>query len=207
MSRRLIVLLIAISAVLFVLLAFLAHNNTPLPGDEAIARWLQGFQAQFLDSVLRTVSFLAETWPTVITVAILALILLIRRRFLEMILIIAVPTVVELLNYLLKMIVDRPRPGADLTGGGLSFPSGHATYAMAFFGFLFFLTPRFIKNTVAARITQAVLALLIVLGGAARIYVGKHWPSDILGSYLFGGTVLLVAALIYKSIRKEEDIA
>jgi len=203
MGRRLIAVF-APGAVLFGLLAFLAHNNTPLPGDEAVTGWLMGLESPSMDVLMRAVSFLGDNWPAVVTVAILALIMLYKRRRLEALFIISVPALAGLLNYLMKHLVDRSRPGADPLGGGLSFPSGHATYALVFFGFLCFITPRFIKKPLAARLVQAVLVMLIILTGAARIYLGAHWPSDVWGSFIFGGLLLVAAAVIYDNCALKE---
>jgi undecaprenyl-diphosphatase len=103
--------------------------------------------------------------------------------------------------------VDRARPGDDPLGGGLSFPSGHTTYALVFFGLLAFLALRLIKKASIVRLVQVLIVLLVTLVALSRIYLEAHWPSDVLGSFLFGGMLLILAILIYKMVSKENDDA
>ncbi len=204
MSRRLIIVVLAAGAVLFVLLALLAHFNAPLPGDETLAAWLQNWQSPFVDVLMRIASFLGDTWPATFTVAFFVLILFFRGHRLGALFVAALPALAALFNYLIKNLVDRPRPGADVAGGGLSFPSGHTTYAVVFFGLVALLAPRFIRTQMLAHLTQAVLVLLIVAIGVSRIYLVSHWPSDVLGSFTFGGLMLLAAATLYDNLASKE---
>lgn len=93
------------------------------------------------------------------------------------------------LNNLIKDIVRAPRPSAPAvrvvyTGGatGFSFPSGHTQNAMAFWGVL-------TRETRTRAIMRAAL-VVIPLVGLSRMYLGVHWPADVLGGILFGGLVV-----------------
>jgi undecaprenyl-diphosphatase len=207
LSRRQITVLLVVVAVLFIPLALLAHFNTLLPGDEAISSWVQGLDSPLVDGLLRVASFTGDTWPALATVAVLTLYLLYRKRRLEALFVAAVPALTALLNYLTKNLVDRARPGDDPLGGGLSFPSGHTTYALVFFGLLAFLALRLIKKASIVRLVQVLIVLLVTLVALSRIYLEAHWPSDVLGSFLFGGMLLILAILIYKMVSKENDDA
>jgi len=94
---------------------------------------------------------------------------------------------------LLTSTVHRPRPQlplelqalAEVTGN--SFPSGHVTFSVAFFGAVAYLLIRYWRRRGWPR--QLVLALVllpVVLTGPARVAWGVHWPSDALGGYLLG---------------------
>lgn len=105
-------------------------------------------------------------------------------------------------NLGLKELAVRPRPDAALAlvnETGYAFPSGHAVFAAAFFGALIVLLSRRngLDDRPALRVTlQAALALVIMAVGASRVYLGVHWPSDVVGGFLFGAVYLaaLVAA-------------
>ena len=103
-----------------------------------------------------------------------------------------------LFGLLLKELVGRARPDLWLTGpepSGLSFPSGHATFAMVFGGLLIVFMGEAVSPAPTRRAIQLGLILLILAIGASRVYLGVHWPSDVIGGYLFGGVALL--GLVY----------
>jgi len=97
-----------------------------------------------------------------------------------------------------KDLVARPRPpGPHLApAGGCSFPSGHALNSTATYGLLALYTWRSGLAMNVRRAAGAVLATIPFLVGLSRIALGVHYPSDVLGGWLAGLTVvLLVAAL------------
>ncbi|MCH8815280.1 MAG: phosphatase PAP2 family protein [Chloroflexi bacterium] len=100
---------------------------------------------------------------------------------------------------LLKEIVGRPRPSADLVefteqSTTMSFPSGHATTVVILFGLVFYFSSVYIRNAAARLAVQAACVWLVVVVGLERVHAGQHWPSDVLGGFWFGG--LIVAAMI-----------
>src|SRR5439155_17639183 len=105
------------------------------------------------------------------------------------------------LYQLVKSVVTAARPPlADRLGtmvSGRSFPSGHATQAMAFWGMLAILLA---ARSARARMPVTAAALLIIgLVGFSRLYLGVHWLSDVLAGHALGGMVLaaiLTAALV-----------
>jgi len=93
-----------------------------------------------------------------------------------------------LISDLVKLLVSRPRPPVEHLQAvtGSSFPSGHATQASAFWFSLVFVLPAAGTSPRTTRVA-AGLALLIVLAVAAsRVYLGVHYPSDVIAGMLLG---------------------
>jgi len=107
------------------------------------------------------------------------------------------------LGQLVKLVVHRPRPGANLVNviqqlNSFSFPSGHVLTYTAFFGFLFFLGVTLLKPSWGRTLLLVILGALVALVGVSRIYVGDHWASDVVGAYLLGSIWLVLTVYLYQ---------
>ena len=198
MNRK-AVIIYAVFVALFVLLSFLAHRFVPFPGDTAAGQWLSGIGSGLFNWLMNAVSWLGDTVPAIIIVTVVVVLLLTFRRRLESLFVPLLALSGAGVTNLFKFLVDRPRPGGDLLAGGASFPSGHVVYSVVFFGFLAYLTPRLIRRPWAARTVQVILILLFLLSGASRVYLERHWPSDVLGGLLLGGLLLVPAITLFQA--------
>lgn len=105
-------------------------------------------------------------------------------------------------NMALKSFINRARPTTDhmVLVETLSFPSGHAMSAMAFYGFLIYLFCQFKINRLL-KIAGILIALLLILSiGLSRIYLGVHFPSDIAGGFIAGFVCVIFCVLIFSFI-------
>jgi len=192
-----------LTALGFAIVAGFAAATDYFPTDLWLAHRLQDVDDAAFSDALDWARRLAEM-PLVAAVGVggaLALMLLARR--LEAIWLVAA-LVVSLSNRGVKFLVDRPRPSAGLLdvsdkASGLSFPSGHVTAAVVVYGFIFYLAGFLIPARFLRLPVQASCLVVVVLTALQRVYVGVHWPSDVLGGLLFGG--LLLALLIWSHRR------
>ncbi|MCX6788164.1 MAG: phosphatase PAP2 family protein [Candidatus Kaiserbacteria bacterium] len=102
-------------------------------------------------------------------------------------------------GYFMKILVGRARPSgliSSIAETSFSFPSGHATAAMALYGFLAYLLCALFPERKAAVLTAAVLLIGVI--GFSRLYLGVHFPSDVLAGYLLGGLWLLIGVAVVK---------
>lgn len=100
------------------------------------------------------------------------------------------------LNTIIKWLVHRPRPTALLIKIMViettpSFPSGHVMHYTAFYLFLAFLIYKLCPIKLLKWCLISPSIILVALIGLSRIYLGAHWASDVLGSYLAGGIWLI----------------
>lgn len=101
------------------------------------------------------------------------------------------------LNALLKQIFQRTRPFdfSIVEQGGLSYPSGHSMVSMSMYLGIYYLLTRKEKNKKKKVLIGSFIGLYILLMGMSRMYLGVHWPTDIIGGYIGG-------YLLYKMSKK-----
>lgn len=172
--------------------------------------WLQPFDSTISQIVqqLRPTATTFFSWITkfgnVSTVIILAvtflLLLLYGKRYIEAIWLTGgLLGIAVLVVNLAKTFFDRPRPSGEhlVYVAGMSFPSGHATGSMVLYGTLLLILPIFIQNKAYQKMAQCCLALFIFLIGLSRIYLGVHYPSDVLAGFCLGLSWLCFTYPIY----------
>ena len=104
----------------------------------------------------------------------------------------------EAFVYLGKILVHRSRPAESVYfESSFSFPSGHATAAAAFFGFMLYYFWKTLTSWRHRLQLTFFIGALIVLIGLSRIYLGVHYLSDILAGFLLGGLWLLIGISIH----------
>ena len=125
---------------------------------------------------------------TVVSLGIVLLLLLVRRAKEARYLVFGVGGGL-LLNLLLKELFHRARPGADLVYllpslSSLSFPSGHTMGTTSMVGSLVVIL-HVVKTPRAVRLASILLGAAAIVGvGLSRVYLGAHYPSDVLGGFL-----------------------
>jgi membrane-associated phospholipid phosphatase len=111
-----------------------------------------------------------------------------------------------ILTQAIKTIIERPRPASDLVrviegAAGYSFPSGHTLFYMTFFGFIGYAAYALLKPGRPRTAVLWICGALIVLVGPSRIWLGHHWPSDVLASYALGLAYLIFLVQVYSRVR------
>ena len=100
-------------------------------------------------------------------------------------------------TWLIKLLLQRPRPyEAYYHAVGFSFPSGHATIAMAFYGFLTYFAISEVKSIRSKLNFLFIGVIVILLIGASRIYLDVHYFSDVCAGYIVGAFWLTLASAL-----------
>lgn len=167
------------------------------------AKWIQTFD-DYWNSVIRVgitdtkttiVSYLTDIGGVaticILTVVVVIVLLLLRKIDIAIWFGVTVLVGGALIPSIIKSIVQRPRPTFKLIEqGGFSFPSGHSTGSTVFYGMLAFFLILYVSKR-WLQITIAILAVSIVIFVMySRVYLGVHFPSDVVSGFLIGNAVL-----------------
>lgn len=186
----------------FAYLAYMISNYDILGFDTVIREWAYEQRTPVLNRILIGVTYLGN-WQTIVSLGLVLLAYPGTRKNIG--LPFAVTAVSSTVIYkVAKSIFQRPRPDLAvriIKEGGYSFPSGHSMNCLVIYGMLIYLTRRYCRNKRIANIITVVLSLLILAIGCSRVYVGVHFPTDILGGWSLGIAVLTTAIIIFERIR------
>ena len=188
----------------FAVLAVLAKANAYFAWDLRVATAVQSISLPGMETLMRVVSLAGNGVTSWAIVVIAVAVFCAFRRRSEAFGLLLSAAGGSALNSLVKYVVARPRPTLErvrVSGEWAreSFPSGHVTFYVCFFGFLFFVAYALLpKDSNVRRVVCALAALPVLLVGLSRVYLGAHWPSDTLGAYLFSGLWLAFSLDLYR---------
>lgn len=187
----------------FGVLFFYARTLPYFAFDVPIAQWVQSFNPAWFDALMRFVSGLGFSPLVDILCGLIILFVLVIGLRWEAVMLTFAAVGAGTLGGLVKLIVQRPRPGATLVNvfaqlNDSSFPSGHVLLYTAFLGFLFFMLYTLVRHSKGRTLGLSLFGALIALVGVSRVYLGAHWPSDVLGAYLLGSLWLTLTIYLYR---------
>lgn len=164
--------------------------------DDAVRYRVYSMRSDKLTVFWRFITHSGDRYVVIILGIILLLIKSLREKYGVKFAIAALSSTA--LYQIMKYIFQRPRPDLALRlieQGGYSFPSGHSMNCLVSYGILIYLLLRYCENRRLAKLLSFGLGLLTILIGFSRVYVGVHYPTDIIGGWSLGIAVLV--AMIY----------
>ncbi|HVG29329.1 MAG TPA: phosphatase PAP2 family protein [Pyrinomonadaceae bacterium] len=187
----------------FAVLALYARADAYFAWDLRATLALQGVDAPGFPALMRAASVFGNGANGWLLTALAMLLFFLRRRRTEMFALLLSVGGGAVVNRFVKLAVGRPRPVEQLVRvsgewARESFPSGHVTFYVCYFGFLFFVAFALLpRGSNARRAALALAALPVLLIGLSRMYLGAHWASDVLGAYLLSGAWLALCVHLY----------
>jgi undecaprenyl-diphosphatase len=179
----------------------LAFRNPADPSDPLGPRWFEEVMRDFT-------SLGSNAILTLVTAAVAGFLLIARQRGAAVMLLISV-AMGSLLGTLLKSGFDRPRPDlvpSDIYVHSASFPSGHSMMSAIVYLTLGAWLARMQPRRRLKAYVLAVAVLLTVIVGISRVYLGVHWPTDVLGGWAVGAAWALLCWLVSYRLQRGGSI-
>lgn len=169
--------------------------------DDPIRNAILSCRADWLTPVMKVITYMGN-WQTI--TAICLILLAFRKTRLTYGVPLSIGAIfVSLTNKGIKALVMRPRPDQAMfliEQGGWSFPSGHAITSMFFYGMAIWLIRRNVQDHKLANILTVILAFPMILVGISRVYLGVHYPTDVLAGWSLGLLTIVIMTMIIKKI-------
>ena len=185
-----------VSLVGYLTLAILAAQQHFFVLDHGVEDGVRVLRRELLRLPMELVSVLGDRLGLLLLIAFGSLLLWrVSRRWA-----IALPVLMAgagALQWLAKWLVDRPRP--DLTPWG--FPSGHVLSVVVFFGLMIYLVATASTRRRRWRVLASLVCLTtVVLVAFSRLYLRRHWLSDLVGGFAVGTAYLLLAIWVVEVV-------
>jgi undecaprenyl-diphosphatase len=183
-----------------------ASEDDTLTGDVAVATSVQSVQLPGVGELVSFMNWAGRPLPMAALTLLVMAGFALRRRFGEA-LVIAPTMLTHVVNWLLKSAAESPRPPAGLVrvtdpSSGFGFPSGHTMAVVVFCGVIAYLAwTRLDRGVLRAGIHLLAVAAVLLIG-FSRVYSGAHWPSDVLGAYLWGSIFVVGLVVVHHRLRR-----
>lgn len=156
--------------------------------DKSIIEYIHNKTTPLGISIMKKVTYFGSAYFFIPAGLVIFLIMMKKKNIYGVILLILSTLGSFGLNFIMKSIFIRVRPLKYflIEQGGYSFPSGHAMVSMTFYTTMIYLILKSKSRKKTKRILWIVNFIVISLIGFSRVYLGVHWPTDVLGGYLSG---------------------
>jgi membrane-associated phospholipid phosphatase len=171
--------------------------------DPRVTGWMVAHRAEWLTSILRVITWLGSTAVIIpLGVIVGGFFVLRRRRWQPLALLAAAVAGAVGLYDIVKPLIGRPRPTSAIWIGhfsGAAFPSGHAAQSVALYAMLAIVLGAG-RSASAKTMLWSVAALVALVVGGSRIYLGAHWLTDVLGGYALGACWVAAVVIVMLAI-------
>lgn len=190
---------------LFVIIGYMVkfYPEMLVDFDQPIQAAIRGDLPEFLTLLFRAITHLIDI-PIIITWVLIVAFIFYRKQWkMESFLMLGNLALAGILIVTFKNIYQRPRPEILhlVDEKGFSFPSGHSLAVTIMVGTLIVIFSQRIKDKLWKRIVQILLGFYLLSVLVSRVYLGVHYPSDVLASLCVGLGVLFIEFPFYDKLR------
>lgn len=190
MKNKKLYIVFLVSLSIFLFLAFIVYKHN----------YISNYELKIINFIQKNLAAIPLKVPVFITdlaygiirnyiVWIVALIFLICKKYKDFIIFLLALPITQYLYSYIKIIIARPRPPIEMRlieVKHYSFPSGHSIMSMVLYGLLIYFVYKYVKNRILKIALISILSILIIAIGFSRVWLGVHFPTDVIGGFALG---------------------
>jgi len=169
--------------------------------DFNISHWVYSFRSPWLTPIMQFFSLLGES-ATIVFTFLLSILFFINKHRKEALVFCLTLLMGVVINISIKNLIQRPRPSIDplVTLHSYSFPSGHAMNAMIFYSLIAYYAYHFLHHRKLSLMISLLCGVIVLSVGISRVYLGVHYPSDVVAGFVAGFCWVCTVLLIDRTI-------
>lgn len=203
--------------IVFVLVTFFFTMSNGYTYDQSIVDWVNTISNTSVEKVMEFISLLGSSEVILLVTFVIAAIFAIKRNWIYTLFFLTVSVGGVALNFVLKFLFQRERPGGDVSYievfnfsleiPSYSFPSGHTMRITILLLFLIYISSRFIRSS-GLKILSYVACILTMIGVAlSRLFLEAHFLSDTIGAMSISIVWFCLCLLIFKKYQRKQTNA
>ena len=196
---------LVLATLLFVVCAFLYPIDLIYAIDVNVTLFFERIRSPFLTEMFLFISDIGSIKYTLPICIVVALILLFKRKMIDVVFLFGMYFGVRQINYQLKEFFVRERPPFDAVyeAAHYSFPSGHSMNSIAIFSFICYLViTHFVKSYNKKNYLILLTLLVIIFIGLSRIYLGVHYLTDVLAGFSAGFVWFILIKIMLEKVNQ-----
>ena len=194
-------IIISIFIIVFLFIGISVRNTSEgILFDKIILDSIHRQANPILFPLMRFISFIGSSSFLIPLMLLVIIYTLYKKKYYELKLLALSTLGSYTLNFILKLIFSRTRP-VDyflVEQGGLSYPSGHSMVTMTFYMTVAYIASKSLKDKDKKKWIYLFSSLMIILMGISRLYLGVHWPTDVIGGYLIGYVFFYISSKLVR---------
>lgn len=201
-SGAVLILWLLVASILIGLTENVVNAEPIVNFDKYLSTVFLGLRLDFANIIFSVLTLLGN-WQLILPILFLIIyFLIIKKKKIFVVPFIFTIVSAEAVTFIGKILIHRPRPlNAMIMETDFSFPSGHATIAVAFYGYLAYILIKSLQSKIKRLAVFLGALLLILIIGFSRLYLGVHYISDVLAGYLVGLLALIAGISLSEVLR------
>ncbi|WP_096200351.1 phosphatase PAP2 family protein [Bacillus sp. FJAT-45350] len=215
MKQNYLIIISFVAFIVFLLISYQSIYGNGLVYDDILIAWIQTNHLPYFTEIMRVVTAVGSGEMILIITFVIVFLLLVKKNVFTSIFLLSITIGGIFINFVLKVLFQRERPGEgrelevfnySLEIPSYSFPSGHTMRSVILFSFLIYLIYQVINHYSIKILLSILCGIMIILIAQSRVYLGLHYPSDIISAISISISWFFVCLYFFRKFKPKRKV-